>query len=420
MDDDGAVVANGDDDLDWDDDLDEDRDDEDEDATQDRTGVPRLLALSEVRRSKGRFAMLIAGTGLLVFVLLFQQLLLGAVVEGLTGAVARQSGEVLVFASQSRQNLYGSLITPAQLKAVRDTPGVEDASELAVSIVAMHGGLMTEDAGTVDAAVLGYRPDRPGSPTNIVQGRAPQEPREVVASEEDAPGRYRIGSVLRLEPGGTELTVVGLTAASRYNVAPTLWVPWVGFSAVVLGANPDAGTILPSVVALNVTPGADVATVKKALTDRIPDVDAVTREDAAAQAPGIGAVRVAFIVVMGLGYLVVGFVVSFFFLTLTLQKESSISLLRAIGASEKYLVRSLFIQVLIVTVGGLAVGLLLLLAALPVVRTGVPVAASPGAVFTCAFGALAVALLGAIPPMRRTMKADPFAVVGRPSLGGLG
>jgi putative ABC transport system permease protein len=113
-------------------------------------------------------------------------------------------------------------------------------------------------------------------------------------------------------------------------------------------------------------------------------------------------------------------VIGFFFLTMTLQKEPSITLLRAVGARGRYLVRCLLLQVAVVTIGGLTVGVLLLVAIAPLVRSTIAVTIDPLAIAQTAGPVLAVALLGAIPPLRRVLRIDPYAVVTRPSLGGLG
>ena len=377
-----------------------------------------LLTTGELKRSKGRFTFLTAGAGLLVFVLLFQQLLLGAVLDGLSSAAGNQSGDILVFATQAKRNLVGSLVTPNQLKALATVPGVADAAELGVTILATRGSLVPPGGRTIDASILGYRTGRAGQPTKVVKGRMPETGSEILASEEDAFGRYELGGTITIEPGATVMTIVGFTADSRYNVSPTLWIPWSGYTEVLKAANPDAKIILPSVAAVKVAPGASVGEVMDAIS-ALPDLDPVTRAEASGNAPGAASIRVAFSVVMGLGYLVVGFVVGFFFLTLTLQKASSITLLRAIGAPQRYLIRSLFEEVLLVTVGGLAFGVVLTLVTIPLVRTTVPVVASPAAIITCAASALGVALLGALASVRRVVRTDPFGVVGRPSLGGL-
>ena len=130
--------------------------------------------------------------------------------------------------------------------------------------------------------------------------------------------------------------------------------------------------------------------------------------------------RLAFTAVMGLGYLVVAVVIGFFFLTMTLQKEASVTLLRAVGARSGYLARALMVQVAVVTFGGLAIGTLALLAVTPLLGKTMAVDASLSVMLNTAMPALAVALLGAIPPLRRVMRADPFGVVRRPSLGATG
>ena len=77
-------------------------------------------------------------------------------------------------------------------------------------------------------------------------------------------------------------------------------------------------------------------------------------------------------------------------------------------------------MVAVVTLGGLAIGTLLMLVSAPLLGSTVSVKVDPVVILSTAVPALAVALLGAIPPLRRLLKADPFDVVGRPSLGGLG
>src|SRR5919106_3879436 len=94
-----------------------------------------LFATAELGRSKTRFGFLTLGAGLLVFVLLFQQALLTAVLDGMSGALRNQSGPVLVYARQAQRSFAGSLVTPQQLAEVKAVPGVADAAELAVTLL---------------------------------------------------------------------------------------------------------------------------------------------------------------------------------------------------------------------------------------------------------------------------------------------
>jgi putative ABC transport system permease protein len=378
-----------------------------------------LFARAELGRSKLRFGLLTLGAGLLVFVLLFQQLLLGGVLDGMTGAIANQSAPVLVLSRQAQRSVAGSLVPPSDIEAVAAVPGVADAAELGITMLSFQGEDEAEDEWR-EVAVFGFQPGRAGEPTNLRSGRLPEAEDEVVASAEDAVGRFVVGDTVTLEPGTVELEVVGLTEASRYNVSPTLWTPYPTYQRLAALAQPETPVILASAVAVTPEPGVEPEQLVAQIDAMAPQLEALTREVAVDTAPGRNEVRLAFLVVIGLGYFVVAVVIGFFFLTLTLQKEPAITLLRAVGSSQPYLVRGLLFQVLFVTFGGLVIGVAMAMATAPIVSTVLPVTVEPRTILVSAAGAMGVALLGAISPVRRVLRADPYGVVQRPSLGGLG
>mgnify|MGYP001552343168 CR=1 FL=1 len=73
-----------------------------------------LLAVREITRAKTRFALLTGAIGLLVFLILFQQGLLGGLVTDFIGAVDNQRSPVLVFNEQARRYVEASFMTPEQ------------------------------------------------------------------------------------------------------------------------------------------------------------------------------------------------------------------------------------------------------------------------------------------------------------------
>ena len=68
------------------------------------------LALAEIRRAKLRFGLLIGAVALLVFLILFQQTLAGALLGSFTDGLGKQSAEVLVFNADARGSVEGSVI----------------------------------------------------------------------------------------------------------------------------------------------------------------------------------------------------------------------------------------------------------------------------------------------------------------------
>jgi putative ABC transport system permease protein len=108
-----------------------------------------------------------------------------------------------------------------------------------------------------------------------------------------------------------------------------------------------------------------------------------------------------------------------FFLILTVQKTQSLTLLRAVGASNRYLLGNIALQVAIVTVAGIAVAAGLLVLATRGGSGGLDVSASPRLILTTGASILVLALLASLASMRRVAKLDPFAATQRQAGGGL-
>jgi putative ABC transport system permease protein len=373
-----------------------------------------MLASSELRRAKLRFGLLAGAVGLLVFLILFQQALLGSLLQSFTGAIEHQSGEVLVFNREARRNVAGSVVPPDQAAAVAAVDGVGDVAPLGEAAVTVDAG-----GDDVDASLFGFRPGGPGEPTRVVEGRLPSSPTEAVASKEDADAGFDIGDQVRVVDGDVALTVVGLTEQSRFSVAPTLWVTFDGYVALRQAANPDATAVLPAVLAVRPADGIGVDELVDRIDAQVDGVEALTRAQAVADAPGVSSVRTSFELILALAFVVVALVIGFFFLILTVQKQSTLTVLRAIGAPTRYLVRALLVQIAVVVGVGLVLGGLLTVAAVEGASAGLPVSLDPRALVLSAVGVVALSLVGSAFTLVRVARLDPASVLTRQNAGGL-
>jgi putative ABC transport system permease protein len=312
-----------------------------------------VIALREMARAKVRFGLLVGAIALLVFLILFQQSLRNGLITSFVGAIEHQSAPVLVYSTDARRTVQSSSISPQLEAEVRAVAGVRDAARLGPGPVSVRAA----DSVTA-AAIVGYQRRSLGAPEQLVRGRYPSAPNEAVANESDASEGFGLGEVVRVEPGGDEIRIVGQSRDTNLQATPTLFVPYDGWEAAVQSANPDARTPPPN--ALGVAPARGVSA--DVLTRRInavsTDLDALTRADAARLAPGVAQVSRSFLVIFLLYGLVVPLVIGLFFLIVTLQKAPSLTLLRAIGARSRTLVGALLLQVLIVVGLGLAIGIL--------------------------------------------------------------
>jgi len=360
------------------------------------------LALREVRRGRARFGLLTGAVGLLAFLILFQQTILTSLVTQFVGAIRNQSAPVLVYGADARRNIEGSRVSDDTITTIRRVPGVARAEHIGEGTftVTTHGTLH-------DAVLFGYEIGGLGAPTTLTSGRLPTRDGEAVASDLDRNDGFDIGDRIRVEPGGPEITVVGLARDLRFSVAPTLFLSYDTYSRARLAANPDATEVIPSLGAVTPEAGVSPGEIARRITDSIEGTEALDRGRAASESPGVSAVQQSLGIVLLLAYIVVTLVTGFFFMILTVQKAESLTLLRAVGAPGGYLVRALLAQVVTVVAGGVLVGVVLLTVTARAMQGGVAITVEPRRVLITAAVVLALSTLASITAARRVLRIEP-------------
>ena len=374
------------------------------------------LALAEIRRAKLRFALLIGAVALLVFLILFQQSLAGSLLGQFTGGLERQSASVLVYNAEARRIVDASRVLPQQIRAVAAVEGVAEAGPIGEGSFTAQ----LETGELRDTSVFGYELGGPGAPTRLSAGRLPERDGEAVASSSDASAGYGIGQTVTVVPGDTPdddrragrcrpvqraahaVRVVRDLRAARHRDQ----------SRCHRGA--------PEPRRRRARSGVDPTTLATAITEQVQGVEALDRDTAVASLPGVSSIQQSFAIILGLAFVVVILLTGFFFLIITVQKMSSLTLLRAVGASSGFLVRNLIAQVLLVI--GAA-----LLVAVPLTIVSVNGAASaqftatvePTTVITTSAAVLLLGVLAALGAMRRVARIDPAAATTRLVGGGL-
>jgi putative ABC transport system permease protein len=361
-----------------------------------------FLALKEMRRAWVRFGLLIAAIGLLVFLILFQQALQSGLLTSFVGAIRNQSAPVLVYSVDGQRLLQGSVITPDLEQIVRTTPGIAEIGHIGQGTFTV-----TADGEPADATIIGYEREGVGSPRYLTAGRIAEQSGEAVASEADADDGFDIGDTIVVEPGGLELTVVGLAPDAQLSVTPTLFVGYDTYLAAVAARNPGGGDPLPNALAVVPAEGTTPAEMTTAINAGSDDLDALTREQAADRSPGVAQVRQSFQIIFLLYGLVVPLVTGLFFLIITIQKAGSLTLLRAIGAPASRLVSALLVQVLIIVGLGLVLGTALYFPLTTFGVTSLSLRFDVGVVLAWSALLMALSLASSLLAARRVLAIDP-------------
>jgi putative ABC transport system permease protein len=242
----------------------------------------------------------------------------------------------------------------------------------------------------------------------MVEGRLPDAAGEAVAIDSAAEDGFDLGDSVTVEPGGEEIRIVGLAERIGYQASTTLFTDYDTFSAAVRSANPDAAGVLPAVLGISPAEGVSDDELVSRINDAVPDADALTRADAAAETPGVAQVRQSFQVIFLLYGMVVPLISGLFFLIITLQKAGALTLLRAVGVQAPVLVRSLLFQVTVVMAAGLAIGIALYLPLSSQRLGGIPLSFETTAVIVWSVLLLVLGVLSALFAARRVLRIDPI------------
>jgi putative ABC transport system permease protein len=364
-----------------------------------------FLALTEMRRAKGRFALLIVAIGMLVFLILFQQSLQNGLVTSFIGAIRNQSAPVLVYSVDGQRVIQGSIITPDLEASVRTAGGVGEVGRIGQGTFTVLADGEPFDTST---SILGYEDPDLGAPRELVEGRFPEASGEAVGSDADAENGFGVGDTVAIQPGGFEITIVGLAQDVQLSAGPTLFVPYETYVAAVQSVNPDAAEPLPNVLGVAPADGATAGDAVAGINAESTDLDALTRDDAADNTPGVSQVQQSFQIIFLLYGLVIPCVTGLFFLIITFQKSRALTLLHAIGAPAGRLVTSLLIQAIIIVGAGFLIGLALYTPVSQLRLGGIPLRFETTAVVVWAILLMVLGVGSSFFAARRVLAIDPM------------
>ncbi len=173
------------------------------------------VAALELRRRPERFATAVGILALLATLLMLLGGLLDGLLNGATGAVAAQRGDVIVYSSTAEQSFLRSRITPEQAAEVAAVDGVAEVGGLGVAqLGARVPG--NDDRDLADVALFGYEIAPEGVP-------APPAAGEAYADRSLESSGITDGMTIQVGPARTPIKVVGWVDDLAYSGQGSLW-----------------------------------------------------------------------------------------------------------------------------------------------------------------------------------------------------
>jgi len=372
-----------------------------------------FLALRELAFARTRFGLMGAVITLIaVLMVLLSGLSSGLVVDGVSGLM-RSPVDAVAFSEGTKTDsaFTRSEVTAAQAQTWAEQDDVADAELLGTSIV----NAKNDDGSALDLTLFGVVPDGFVVP-EAADGRGLTTPGDAVLSSSARDEGVEIGDVITLDRLGTTLTVVGFTADQRtFGHVDIAFVPLTTWQEVhagtTAGEQPDpAAYDVASVVALR---GVDGQTPDLAAGDAAAGTSARTLEAAFDSSPGYSAELMTMELIKAFLYAISALVVGAFFTLWTVQRTRELAVMRAMGASTRFLLTDGVLQAAILLVISLTVGVSVgLIFGSLLEGTGMPFALETGPILTGAGLLLGLGLAGAAVATVRIASIDPVTALG--------
>ena len=370
------------------------------------------LALAEMRRNRGRFGAIMAALVLIVFLVLVLNALADGLYYGATGAIRRSGADLYVFAKDGRRQLARSTLPATSAATIAAIPGVAAVGPVGALQGTGHG-----PTGILGLVLFGYAPGQPGGPAHATQGRLPR-PDEAFAAAADSSLKDKgitIGDTITFSGTSQPITIVGFTSDSRYELQPTLWATIDTWRAVRNQARPEfrgqQGDV--QAFAVRLAKGASATKTASAIDTALDgQTETIDRATAVLALPGVKQQRSTFNQIIYTTFVVAAIVIALFFALITLEKRTQLAVLKAVGASSRYLATGILVQSLLISVMAAATGIVMSRLAATALPSSVPVTFRAATAITIAVGTVVTGALGATFSFRRVTRIDPATALG--------
>jgi putative ABC transport system permease protein len=296
--------------------------------------------------------------------------------------------------------------------------GVKDAGPIAFS----NASIVFENGQEpLDVSLIGVEPGKPGEPT-AYQGqglRGKQEKGAIIGENVARRTNLQVGDTFTLKATqGTEekfypIQVVGITDGRQYSIQPSVILPYATWDQVRPKGSVDGEeTFTFNIIGVQLEDPADIDAMAVKLEDQVGKVEAADRQTAYENTPGYGPQQSTLNTQRFFSLLIGVLVLGGFFQIQTLQKVAQIGMLKAIGTSNLVIALSFLLQIVLVTLLGVAigaVGTLLLSLSFPAT---VPIVFTQEAVITGVVSIMLIGPLGGLVSLRILLKVEPLTALG--------
>ncbi|WP_239750084.1 ABC transporter permease [Mammaliicoccus sp. H-M34] len=346
------------------------------------------LALKELTYYKFKYLLVT----LILFLLAFLVLFISALAQGLAkenvSGIEQWNKSEYVIASDADNNLSQSNIT--------------DKSDEAINNVAKGDTIKTAmqkvetDSGKADLMFTQLTDDIKPDPS---EGHLPKSDNEVLLNEKLKAEGFEVGDKIKIADKDQSFKISGFANNIMFSHTSMAYVNKDGM-------NDLKGNHI-SVVAYD-----SLSDSQKDEINKLDDVKVISQDDMLNSIPSYNAEQQPLNLMIVFLFVISAIVITAFFYVMTIQKTSQFGILKAIGTKNKNLISSLMLQILIITLIGVALAIAVILILGGVMPVTMPFFLNTNLMLLMVAVFIVVSLIGAVLSLVKVMKIEPLEAIG--------
>ncbi len=367
-----------------------------------------FLGLRELKGSKLRYALMLAVVTLIAWLVFF----LVGMADGLTDETASifesTPADYYVFNTKSENVFSKSLLEKNIVNDLKQIKGVEDAAYLSYTPATIFNNKQ-EKLETSLFAVDGQGFIAPP----IVEGKtlADVSTNGVVVDSRLKADGYKLGDSFTVEGYDQPLKIEGITEGYAYLYQPVVFVHHQTWQGIRFAEDDKKGGLIDP-VSVAVIKGGEA--MEPTISNAISGVNVLSKKAVISEIPGYTQMDVSIKGMAWFAMVIAGLVLAVFFYVLTLQKTNQFGMLKAMGASNNYLMKSVITQMMVITLSGVVLAIALSYAIATMIPPGtMPFKLNMTLVILYSVAMIVIAFLSSLLSLLHITKIDPLQAIGR-------
>nr|WP_255654574.1 ABC transporter permease [Cohnella sp. REN36] len=361
--------------------------------------------------AKVRYSLIAIIMLLVAFLVLFVTGLARGLAYDNAASIQNMSATHFIMEKESNHRFTRSQLGEGDLAQAGSITGEKNAQPLGVKMTTVT---TKGTAHKLDVTLLAVRPEGWLMPS-VTEGTAitSQSEGQAVVDDQLKDSGIEIGSEILDQASGMKWIVSGFVSHESFSHSPAVFLnerDWQQLQQSAARQGADGTATDKSYSAIAVKANKEQA---EQMASALPDAEVVTKSEAVSAIPGYKEEQGSLLMMIVFLFVISAFVLAVFFYVITIQKSSQFGILKAIGARTAYLVRSVALQVLLLSLGSLVVSVLLVQAIEAVLPNGMPFKLDVATLAGTCGAFVGMSLIGSLLSVWKVTRIDALDAIGR-------